>query len=170
MWSYQYPSYLSHGGPGSGRYPAGSGKRPWQHRGIRGYIAKRRAIKKEKKQLKQYDQNREKLKTLKEQKAAKEKDKISAVTEGNASKVLRYKNEMSNEELRYALERVRMTTELEKYSKPELSKAQLRMDSAVRKVNQINTYAEAGIRLAKNAEAIYIMMDRYSKQKNKKVN
>lgn len=29
--SYPYYYYLCHGGPGSGRYEAGSGERPWQH-------------------------------------------------------------------------------------------------------------------------------------------
>lgn len=41
---YPYYYYLAHGGPGSGRYPAGSGERPWQHRS--GMRIQRRSLKK----------------------------------------------------------------------------------------------------------------------------
>lgn len=159
MWTYQYPDYLMHGGPGSGRYPAGSGKRPWQHRGIRGFISRR----KEKKQQKQYAQNRETLRRKREeserQKSFRERDKARAIAEGDATGVLKYRSELSNQELRSALERVELNAKINNYAKAELNKQWKRMDDAVATVNRVNTYASAAINLGKNAKTIYDMMN-----------
>lgn len=159
MWTYQYPDYLIHGGPGSGRYPAGSGERPWQHRGIRGYMRRR----KERKQQKQYAQNRETLRRKRaeseRQKTFHEKDKARAIAEGDATGVLRYRSELSNQELRSALERVQLNAQLNNFAKADLNKSWKRMDDAVTTVKRINDYTSAAITLGKNAKTIYDMLD-----------
>lgn len=159
MWTYQYPDYLMHGGPGSGRYPAGSGKRPWQHRGIQGIISRR----KEKKQQKQYEKNRETLRKKREeserQKNFRERDKARAIAEGDATGILKYRTELSNQELRSALERVELNAKINNFAKSELNKSWQRMDAAVATVNRVNNYATAAINLGKNAKTIYDMLD-----------
>lgn len=159
MWTYQYPDYLMHGGPGSGRYPAGSGKRPWQHRGIRWIISRR----KEKKQQKQYAKNRETLRKKREEsetaKSLHEKMKAKAIAEANATEVLRYRSEYSNKELQYALDRIKLKADIENYSKKELSKSWKRMDDAVATVGRVNTYAKAAIDFGNNVKTIYDMMN-----------
>lgn len=163
MWHYQYPDCLMHGGPGSGRYRAGSGKRPWQHIGIKRYIAKRKSTKQEKQQVRKYVQNREKLRKNREeserQKNFRERDKARAIAEGDATGILKYRTELSNQELRSALERVELNAKINNFAKSELNKSWQRMDAAVATVNRVNTYASAAINLGKNAKTIYDMMN-----------
>lgn len=174
--TYPYYYYLCHGGPGSGRYPEGSGKRPYQHRGIKAFI-RRRA---QKKQDAQYAKRRQAIIDQKRKeltaKANREKEKEEAIREGRASTVNKYKGELTNQELEYAIRRIELTAKLDSYASSEMDKNLKRLDNAFNKVKKVNDYSTTAINAIKNTKTIYDMLngkfpgDNQQKEKTKKVN
>lgn len=113
--SRYWDDYLIHGGPGSGRYPKGSGERPRAMRGTGGIFKKRAAKKKAE----------AKAKADVEAKKRKEKesiDKMDAATlssnirkakqSGDVKQIKLYQDHMTNQDLRDALDRIDLNKKL----------------------------------------------------------
>lgn len=133
--------YLSHGGPGSGRYPLGSGERPYQKfegsrrksGGISGYIKARKAKKAEEQR-----QNEEK------EKRRHAADKERVLREGTATEVLKYQGELTNQELQNAFTRLNLEKQLRGLSKQEVKTAMDKFDGVMKTIKTGNEWAKIG--------------------------
>lgn len=149
--------YLAHGGPGSGRYPLGSGDRPYQKYedsrkrssgGIGGYIKARKARKAETQRLKAEEQERErKLEEAREkQKLDAEKEKV--LRSGTAQDLMKYQGRLTNQELNMAAERLRLERQISSYSSDEIK-------TNLDKLKKIQSYTNVGAALAKDGANIW---------------
>lgn len=156
--------YLAHGGPGSGRYPLGSGDRPYQKfegsgrrssGGISGYIRARRAKK----------QEAEKIKQMKEKKAAEEAkrrhdaDKEKVLRSGKASDVLKYQGELTNQELRDVITRLDFESNLRARSLKETTTALDKIDKIMQTVKTGTEWAQIGTKAYNTFASIYNATD-----------
>lgn len=148
--------YISHGGPGSGRYPLGSGDRPYQKfeksrrgfGGISGYIQSRKARKAEAQRQKEYEEaQRKRIEYEKEEKRL-EADKERVLRSGTAQEVMRYKGRLTNQELGTVAERLRLEKQISGYSSDEIK-------TALDKMKTIQAYTNVGAALAKDGVSIY---------------
>lgn len=182
---YIYGGELYHiGTETSGRYKKGSGKRPFQHTGRAARIrrakikrlsrSERRAqIKKEKEKAEQ--QIRAKQAAEERKKYAEEQERTKQilnkewlVREAPASEILKYKNVLTNEELKASLERINTTKKLEEYSMKEIQTAWDKFNDVVKRSQDINKGMEAGINMANNLKAIMDLLNGANKQNQKK--
>lgn len=110
----------------SGRYPWGSGKRPFQSGG-----GPKTSSKKQKKET-EHVQNLE------------ENEKEKLIKEGNATEVLKYRSQLSNQELQDALIRIRLTSDLERYSRSELKRSMNKVDDIMKGVQITTNWIKIG--------------------------
>lgn len=148
--------YLSHGGPGSGRYPWGSGDRPYQRlegsrqrsKGILGYIKSRRA----KKMEAQLEKAKEEAKARKlkdeENQRKLEADKERVLRSGTASEILRYQGQLTNKELSDAENRIRLENSLKSYSEKEIK-------TGLDTLKKIQSYSNVSSALAKDGISLW---------------
>lgn len=140
-----YYSKLKHGGLGSGRYPLGSGERPYQHRG--GFFKKARRQQEPKRIL-------------------NERERELLVRSGNPIQVNKYKHQLSNKELSDAIYRIKQVNEIE-----DLAKKKKQGKSAVdRYMNQVERYTNYGNQVNK-ARKVFVegeILGDKKKDKNKK--
>lgn len=143
--------YLIHGGPGSGRYPWGSGNRPYQRlegsrrksSGISGYI---KSVKQKKSDKQQQKANVEVQKKATEQAENERKlaaDKERVLREGTAAEIMRYQGKLTNKELNEAAERIRLENQLKSYSEKEIK-------TALDNLKKLQAYSNVGSALAKD--------------------
>lgn len=139
-----YNFYLVHGGPGSGRYPLGSGDRPYQKLegsrrktsgGILSYIKSKKAKKPE---------NVQKPMTEEERKRQYEAEKERVLKRGTASEIMRYQGELTNQELQNAVTRLNLETQLINLSKNEIQTKMDKIDSVMKTVKTGNEWAKIG--------------------------
>lgn len=149
--------YLAHGGPGSGRYPLGSGNRPYQKfegsrgrssGGIGGYIRSRIAKKSEERKQKSVEEENRKREESEKEKKRMAEDKERVLRSGTASEVMKYKGQLTNQELNSAAERIRLENQLSSYSEKEVKTA---LDS----LKKIQSYSNVGSALAKDGIEIW---------------
>lgn len=143
--------YLVHGGPGSGRYPLGSGARPYQKfetsrkrsGGISGYIKARKAKKAEESLQKAKVEAQRKKEAAEAEAKRLEEDKERVLRSGTASEVLKYQGKLTNKELTDAETRIRLENNLKSYSEKEIK-------SGLDKLKTIQSYSNVGAALAKD--------------------
>lgn len=75
----------------------------------------------------------------------KELNKKKLLNEGNATDVLKYKNELTTDELRSALDRIRITRDLESISKKEADKGWEAINSVMKKTGNVKDWTKTGI-------------------------
>lgn len=127
--------YLSHGGPGSGRYPLGSGERPYQK--FEG--SRRRSssisdyIKSRKQKRKQDEENRKRLE-YEEAKRLHDLDKERVLKKGTATEVLKYQGELTNQELQNAFYRLNLESQLKNLSQKEMKSAIDKFDKVMKTI------------------------------------
>lgn len=151
--------YLSHGGPGSGRYPLGSGERPYQkYEGssggssrISGYIRSRRAKKVE--EQKQKEEEKQKIEA--EKKRFHDADKDRVLKSGTATEVLKYKGELSNQELQNAFTRLNLEANLRNLSQRETITNMDRIDKIMKNVKTGTEWAKIGTDTYNTFASIY---------------
>lgn len=155
--------YLSHGGPGSGRYPLGSGERPYQKfedskkraRGISGYI---KAIKtkkiEEQQQRAKIEAQKKKIEEEREKKQLAE-DKERVLRSGTASEVMKYQGKLTNKELQDAVDRLRLEKQLSGYSAEEVKTALDKMKKIQSFTNVSSALAKDGIEIWNSLASIY---------------
>lgn len=133
-------------------------------KGISGYIQSRKEKKKAKAEKEIYDKLSEE-----EKKARYEADKQKALKEGNATEVLKYINDISNQELANAINRIKWTNELTKLSASELDKGWQNVNEIMRKVGNVKDWTRTGVDLYKTIDEAMKLVDQ-NKNKDKKVN
>lgn len=155
--------YLSHGGPGSGRYPLGSGDRPYQKfegsrrksGGISGYIKARKAKKAEEQQQKR---QAEELKKRMEEALENNRhiaDKQRVLSGGTATEVMRYQGELTNQELKNAYDRLDLEVKLRKMSEQETVTAIKQLDKIMKNIDKANDWAKIGLSAYNTIAGVY---------------
>lgn len=126
--------YLSHGGPGSGRYPLGSGERPYQRStGISGYFKKRKEEKNKVLEIKK-QQKREKFL----------EDKERVLKSGSASEVSKYKGELTRQELQDACKRLNLERQIDSIAATEKLDNQKLVNNVVANVKRTSELIATG--------------------------
>lgn len=105
---------------------------------VHSYIAARRAKKKRQAAI-------EKRKATVEAKKAHEAEKQEALNSGDASKIKKFQNELSNDELRAATDRIRLTETLNNQSAATVKSGMDKAESIMNKVSRVRDMAEKGI-------------------------
>lgn len=113
----------------SGRYPWGSGKRPYQSGGG---VAPRNETPEQREERKQ--------KALK--------------TATSATEIKEFANELTNQELEQALKRIELNSKLNNYAKAEREAGMRKIDEAMKKVGQINNWGNAAVQSLNNINAV----------------
>lgn len=177
---FSYRNSLFHGGEGSGRYPKGSGKRPFQH--VKVFFKKRKYTPKymESKDKKQTDKAEKKseLKDKKEAPVSAEFTKASTSARVTAKGIddvskgvdkawtslhnAKYANEdrsrnvrgLTNEELRRTVERIRLDQEYNKLTMPPKSKGYDRTMAALAVLGSAATVTATGLSIAAGVQTL----------------
>lgn len=144
--------FLAHGGPGSGRYPLGSGDRPYQKfesgrkksSGISEYIKSRKSKKAEEQQQKARNEELRKRMEAEQKKRQHDADKDRVLREGSAIEVLKYQGEMTNQELRNAVDRLNLESQLRNLSEKEMKSAMDKVDNIMKTVKTGTEWAKIG--------------------------
>lgn len=151
---YNECDYLAHVGTKrhSGRYPWGSGERPYQSEGG---TRKRGLLSLKKKEEK-------KKSTLPDPSTPEyEKAKRQALKTGTATEVLQFKGNLTQKEMQDAVSRINLERQLSNISKQERDEAWNAVNSAMKKVGDAKNWAKTGIE-------IYTMIDDLSTKAAKK--
>lgn len=155
--------YLAHGGPGSGRYPLGSGDRPYQKfegsrrksASISDYIKTRRAKKAEEQQQKKRNEELRKKMDDEEKKRKHDADKERVLREGTATEVMKYQGELTIQELQNAFTRLNLESNLRKLSQKEMKSAMDKIDNIMSAVKTGTEWAKIGTDTYNTFAAIY---------------
>lgn len=120
--------YLTHFGikERSGRYPWGSGERPYQR------------LETPEEKRKRLDENRDRV-----------------MKSGTASEVKEYIPEMSAQEIQNAVNRINWTNQLNSLSEKEYKSAFTKIDKSMEKVGKVNNWIGTGFKTYRNAVAFY---------------
>lgn len=155
--------YFAHGGPGSGRYPLGSGERPYQKfeksrsrgGGISGYIRSRREKKAANKQQKSEIESERRKNEEEKEARRKAADKERVLREGTATEVMRYQGELTNQELQNAFTRLNLESNIRALSQKEMKSAMDQVDSIMKKVKMGTEWVRIGTDAYNSIAAIY---------------
>ncbi len=141
--------YLVHGGPGSGRYPLGSGERPYQKfegsrgrssDGISGYIRARKAKKQEAERIKQENE----IRAAEEAKRRHDAVKDKVLRSGKASEVLEYQGELTNQELLDVVNRFKYEATIKEMASKETKTALKKIDDVMKTVQTGTNWIKIG--------------------------
>lgn len=137
----------------SGRYPFGSGSRPYQSmkKGISGLVQKH----KKKQQIKKRNENLKKAreKAAENRRLAADKDRV--LKSGTAREVMRYKGKLTNDELRNAVTRLNLEKQLKEYASNEVKSNMQKIDQAMKSAKQVGEWAKTGTDLYNQMARIY---------------
>lgn len=144
--------YLVHGGPGSGRYPLGSGDRPYQKfegsrkksSGITGYIKSRREKRAEERQLRIKNEESRKKAEAERRERQLDADKERVLREGSAAEVLKYQGRLTNQELQQAFNRLNLETNLRNMSQKEIKTKADKVDDIMKMIKTGTEWAKIG--------------------------
>lgn len=156
---YSQNELLHYGMPRrSGRYPYGSGDRPFQStggqkRGIRGAI-QRRKDKKNTKAAELLEREAEKQEKIKR---AYEGKREEILKKGSAADIWRLheKVTLTNQEIQQALDRINLETKLRQSVIAEENMSFEKMDRLVRKANKVTDWSAVGMRMWDHMAAVY---------------
>lgn len=156
--------YISHGGPGSGRYPLGSGERPYQKfegkgrkssGGIRGYIRSRKEKRAEEEAQKARNQELRKRMEEVQDSRGREAEKERVLREGTATEVMRFQGELSNQELQNAFTRLNLESQIRRMSAQETKTAMDKIDRIMKNVKTGTEWTKIGIDAYNTMVSIY---------------
>lgn len=139
----------------SGRYPYGSGKRPYQREKKDGYFQRIKQRKTEK-------QLREKIQREKE--AAEEKrrhdaDKERVLRAGTATEVLKYQGELTQKQLEAAYNRIDWENKLRNISAKEIQTNMQKIDRAMDDIKTVTNWTKTAIEAYNTLAKIYNATD-----------
>lgn len=141
--------YLIHGGPGSGRYPLGSGERPYQM--LEGSRKKRSSLLSYIQSKRREKADGVKQKTEEEYRAEKER----ALKSGKASDILKFQGDVSNEELQRAITRLNLESQLKSMSAREMQTAMDKIDVAMKNIERGTKWVQTGTNAYNTFAALY---------------
>ena len=137
--------FIQHGGPGSGRYPLGSGGRPYQKfekarakgKGIVSYIKNRKQnkIAKEQEEARQKQEARQRF---------KEANKENVLKRGTAKEVMEYQGELTNKELQDAFTRLNLEANIRSLSQKEKHQVRDTIDDVMKTIKTGNEWIRIG--------------------------
>lgn len=84
-----------------------------------------------------------------------EENKQKALKTGKASEVLEYKGDLTNDQMQYAVNRIRLENQLEEYKSKETSDAWTKINNAMNRVNTVNNWANIGLNSLGTVEKVY---------------
>lgn len=131
----------------SGRYPWGSGKRPFQSGGGPKNAKKKTTSGKE--------DALQKARETRERNRAHEAEKQRALKEGTAADVLKFKSELSTKEMQEALDRIRVTSQLNSYAESDMKKFMNKVEEATKGVQTITNVIKTGSDLYNAVAKLY---------------
>lgn len=146
---------------------SGSGKevgevKKVKQRGISGYLARRKEKKEAVKKQKLQTENLAKARQAAFDKRNYEKDKARVLREGTATEVLKYKGDLTNQQLNDVLNRIRMTDQLSEISRKELDEKFNKIDRAMKKAKTVNDWISTGLAIGGNLDQISKALDKAS--------
>lgn len=131
----------------SGRYPWGSGGRPFQSQeGKKKGLFRRR---------KKTQEREEENLTPEERQRRRER----VLKEGTATEILSLQKEFTDKELSDAVNRINTRVRLREISQKELDASWTRIDDVMKKVGKINDWTKTGINTVKNSEEVLKMLN-----------
>lgn len=125
----------------SGRYPLGSGDRPYQRMGGKKSSGFFTRMKKSK--TKGSKEEKEPL-DPEEAKRKHEEDKQRAIKTGTATELMRFKGELTNQEYKEAIDRLNYEKNLKSLSQNEMDKAIDNFDRTMKKVKTVTDWVKIG--------------------------
>lgn len=139
----------------SGRYPWGSGARPYQsmegrssRKSISSFIRDQRSKKQQAAIEKMRENAKQKAMAEAEAKRQHDADKERVVREGRASEVLKYQGELTNDQLREIRDRIKLENELRSLSDKEY-------ESTMDKINDFSKGLKLSAELIKNGADLW---------------
>lgn len=141
----------------SGRYPYGSGERPFQGE-PKGLFAKRRKEKLKKKLVKNAEQKKQ---SQEEYEAARKK----AIERGNATEIKQFSKTYTEEELQKAIRRINLERQLDEISRKEANDGWDKINNVMKRAKYVSDWSSTALILAKNADEIVKLLDKASKKK-----
>lgn len=169
MKVYYTTEHLAHYGipKRSGRYPYGSGERPFQSGGG-GIISRWNARRKEKKVVKQRNENLKKARDAAAEKRQFEKEKKEILNRANPEEILKYKDRLTTDEIIAANARRTAITNMEKLYKTDLEKGFNKVDKVLSKTKNVANWMESSYKIYKTADTFMKDLDEVSKRKKQK--
>lgn len=169
--------YLAHGGPGSGRYPLGSGDRPYQkfeksrkRRGILGYIKEKKQQRSEQKQVKLANNEAKKRVEAERKKQEHEANRSKVIRAGSASDIIKYQGELSNDEYRNIITRLDYERHIRDLSAKETRTAVDKVNRIADTMKNVNNWTSTGIDSYNLFASIYNVTDAGKKKPLKIMN
>lgn len=98
----------------------------------------------------------------------RQKEKERVLKEGTATEVLKYKNELTTQQLKDASERIQWTNKLSAYSEQEKRKAFNTIDKYMKTAKSVNDWVSTGLSTKKNIDSIMDILEQSSKKSKKK--
>lgn len=153
-------NFIQHGGPGSGRYPLGSGGRPYQKfekakrkvSKVASYVKKKKNQRKQKIAKKQADE-------IEKKKRIREANKEKVLRKGSASEVLEYQGELTNQQLQEAFTRLNLEANIRSLSSKEKSKNMRAVDDVMKTIKAGNEWVKIGTDSYNTFASIYNATD-----------
>lgn len=153
-----YPSDYS----GSGKEVGEAAK---ARKGLRGYLNRRKERKEAKTFLESERLKAERLLSEELNKQRYEEEKQKALKSGSASDVLKFKGELTVQELQNAAQRIQWEKTLESYAAKDISDSWDKVNKAFEKVKKLNEWTEISMKSANNVEKFLKALDEASKKK-----
>lgn len=143
----------------SGGKEVGAAKKVQIRNPVSSYMKRRKLTKIEDKRI----SNLEKARQAAAQKREHEKAKKKVIEEGNATEILKYKNELTTQQLQDAAARVQWMTKLNEYSRAEMDRKFNKMNDFMTKAEKANKWATTGIGIYKNSKEIKKIFEELNK-------
>lgn len=128
----------------SGRYPYGSGDRPYQREEKRKQAGTFFSKMKQKKEDKSRQKKEELTRQIEQAKKIKAENRDRILQSGKASEVLQYKGELSNQELKQVLERLKLEKDLGDYANFEVQSGFDKMDKVMKDFDKVINWGNTG--------------------------
>ena len=154
--------YISHGGPGSGRYPLGSGERPYQKyegtgkkfslASVKDYIKSK--LKKKSQTRSTINQQTNQTQNTQQSNQLTDEQKRKIIREGTADDVLKIKTQLTNNELQEAQIRLNLEKQLKQLSKEDREKAFKTVDDTINKMSTVVGWAQKGLQAYNTITAV----------------
>lgn len=149
MNNYYY--YLMHGGPGSGRYPLGSGNRPYQ---------KYETSKRKGSLLRTEKRVEKKVQKQKDKELKERANKERILREGTAAEVMKYQGKITNQELQNAFTRLNLESQIRNISRNESL-----INRLMRNIKTDTEWVKTGIDAYNTIASIYNFINPDAKEK-----
>lgn len=126
-----------------------------KRRGISGYLQRR----KEKKIAKQEEEKEKQRKAAEETQRKYDEEKARVLRQGSATEVMKYKKELTKDELRDVLDRIKWTNELSNLASSEVQDGWKKIDNIMKRVGDVRNWTGTTVGLWRNIDDLLGLMD-----------